>query len=117
MEAGGPSGEQLAVAVKRRLGRAAVAANTLGAIDVFLFLAFLVPVSGGQPDDVSRTIVINAIAGAVSLTLTLWLGFRWARREFAPVERWLRDERPATEADRKATLQVPLVNARVSALL
>jgi adenylate cyclase len=117
MEAGAPSGAQLAVAVKRRLRWVAVLANTLGAIDVFLFLAFLVPVSGGRPDDVSRVIVVNAIAGTAYLALTLWLGIRWANREFDPVVRWLRDERPATEADRKATLRVPLMTSRVSAVL
>ena len=117
MEAGVPSGAQLAAAVKRRLRWVAVLANTLGAIDVFLFLAFLVPVSGGRPDDVSQAIVLNAIAGTLYLALTLWLGIRWANREFDRVERWLCDERPATEADRKAALGIPLTVARVSAVL
>ena len=117
MEAGAPSGAQLAAAVRRRLRWVAVLANTLGAIDVFLFLAFLVPVSGGRPDDVSQAIVLNAIAGTLYLALTLWLGIRWANREFDRVERWLCDERPATEADRKAALGIPLTVARVSAVL
>ena len=117
MEAGAPSGAQLAAAVKRRLRWVAVLANTLGAIDVFLFLAFLVPVSGGRPEDVSQAIVLNAIAGSLYLALTLWLGTRWASREFDRVERWLCDERPATEADRKAALGIPLTVARVSAVL
>jgi adenylate cyclase len=117
MEAGAPSGAQLAVTLRRRLRWAAVLANTLGAIDVFLFLAFLVPVSGGRPNDVSQAVAINAVAGTAYLALTLWLGIRWANRQFAPVERWLREERPATEAERTATLQVPLMAARVSAVL
>jgi adenylate cyclase len=117
MEAGAPSGAQLADAVKPRLRWVAVLANTLGAGDVFLFLAFLVPVSGGRPDDVSQAIELNAVAGALYLGLTLWLGTRWASREFDRVERWLRDERPATEADREATLRIPLTIARVSAVL
>jgi adenylate cyclase len=117
MEAGALSGAQLAMAVKRRLRWVAVLANTLGAVDVFLFLAFLVPVSGGRPDDVSQAIELNAVAGALYLGLTLWLGTRWANREFDRVERWLRDERPATEADREATLRIPLTVARVSAVL
>jgi adenylate cyclase len=117
MEAGAPSGAQLAVAMRRRLRWAAVVANGLGAINVFLFLAFLVPVSGGRPADAGRTIAINAVAGAVYLALTLWLGIRWGTRDLAPVDRWLRAERPATEADRAATLRVPLITARVSAVL
>jgi adenylate cyclase len=92
-------------------------ANTLGAVDVFLFLAFLVPVSGGRPKDVNQAILLNAIAGTVYLALTLWIGFRWAERGFAPVEGWLHDERPATEAERKAALRVPFMTARVSAAL
>ena len=117
MEAGAPSGAQLAVAMRRRLRWVAVVANGLGAVNVFLFLAFLVPVSGGRPADAGRTIAINAVAGAVYLALTLWLGIRWGTRDLAPVARWLRDERPATEADRAATLRVPLISARVPAVL
>jgi adenylate cyclase len=114
MEPGSPSGAQLAETVRRRLRRAAVIANTLGAIDVFLFLAFLVPVSGGRTGNVN--IVVNGIAGALYLAFTLWLGTRTAERRLAPVERWLREERPATEAEREITLQVPFFNARISAL-
>jgi adenylate cyclase len=115
MGSGAPSGAELASTANRQLWWAAVIANTMGAIDVFLFLAFLVPVSGGRPDDVSATILINGVAGALYLTFTLWLGTLWARHRWEPIERWLAEERPATEAEREATLRQPFLNARVSA--
>ena len=115
MEPGAPSGAQLAETVRRRLRSAGILANSLGAIDVFLFLAFLVPISGGRTDNVNRLIVLNGIAGAAYLAFTLWLGTKRSNRQFAPVARWLREERPATEAEREATLRVPLMTAQISA--
>jgi adenylate cyclase len=117
MEAATRSGAELARNVERRLRFGAALANTLGAIDVFIFLAFLVPVSGGDPDDIVRGTVINAAVAVFYLLVTLVVGTRWARREFEPVRRWLREERPADHADRAAALRMPLVLARLSALL
>ena len=56
LQAGVPSGAQLAAAVKRRLRWVAVLANTLGAIDVFLFLASSCPCwAGGWPTSAGRS--------------------------------------------------------------
>jgi adenylate cyclase len=115
MEPGAPSGAELAETIRRRLRSAGVLANSLGAIDVFLFLAFLLPVSGGGTGIVNRTVVLNGIAGALYLAFTLWLGTKRANRKYAPVARWLSEERPPTEAEREATLRVPLMNAQISA--
>jgi adenylate cyclase len=110
------SGADLYEAHSRRLTRAAILANGLGAIDVFLFLAFLVPVSVDS-DETGTLIVRNAVASAVYLGVSLPLGVAWARRRAAPLRNWLRSGGPPAEAVREMALRQPLDFALVSAAL
>jgi adenylate cyclase len=116
MAAGAPSGANLAATVSRRLWWAAVLANGTGAVDIFLFLSFLLPISG-QPDDFGSVVVRNGIAGTFYLVFTLWIGSRLSLRAYAPIERWLAEERPATAAERDAVLRHPFVTSRISAVM
>ena len=74
MAAGAPSGIELAAAVRRRLRWAGLLANGWGGVDVFLFLVFLVPISGAKPGDFDDVILINTVAGAAFLAVPLWIG-------------------------------------------
>src|SRR5688500_18577900 len=95
----------------RRLPRAAVVANGLGGLLVFLLLSFLIPFapSGAQDD-----IPFNAVVGAAYLTIALVVGSRWGMRASAPVERWLASGRPPTSEERRVALGQPFRFAAIS---
>jgi adenylate cyclase len=101
-------GVELADAAARRLPRAAIVANTTGALDVFLFVTFLVPFSARRS---AAVVAVNAVAGTVYLLLTLWLGARASDRRYRRHTAWLREDRPASEAERDAILRQPLDGA------
>jgi adenylate cyclase len=117
MVAGSPSGAELAAAVRQRLTWAGILANACGAVDVFLFLVFLLPLAGSDPDGAGDIILVNAVAGAVYLVVTLAIGSRWSRALFLRATEWLRDERPASEIERDLVLRHPVDAARVSATM
>jgi adenylate cyclase len=83
---------------------AAVAANSLGGILMFLLLEFLVPL-GPAPDD--RDLVLNGIVAAIYLPLGLIIGNMWARRHGAALESWLAEDRPPTPEERSLVLSQP----------
>jgi adenylate cyclase len=99
-----PNGAELWRSTVRRVNRAAVAANCLGALVLFLLLGFLIPFAPDTPD---RQLPLNAAVGAVYLIVTLAIGIRWAARVHAPVERWLSEERPPTPEERRLVLAQP----------
>ncbi len=108
-------GHALQRMLTRRLSRAAVISNVVGATDVFVFLAFLTPLS--VPDDVASgpLILRNGIAAALYLAITLPLGGVWAYRRGGPIRRWLEEGGPADEGLRKLVLRQPLDFAITSA--
>ena len=61
----------------RRLTRAAVIANGVGGLLVFLLLAFLIPFA---PEGAQDDIPFNAAVGAAYLAIALGLGARWGMR-------------------------------------
>jgi adenylate cyclase len=95
----------------RRLGWAAVASNGLGGLVLFLLLAFLLPFA---PDGADREVPLNAAVGALYLAITLAIGQRWGTRMNARVERWLAEDRPPTEEERRVALAIPSRFAFVS---
>ena len=97
----------------RRLVWAAVIANGLGGLVLFLLLGFLVPFA---PDGADRELALNAAVGAVYLTLALVLGSRWGTRKSAPVKRWLLRGGPPTDTERDVALSQALRFAAISAV-
>ena len=95
----------------RRLGWAAVASNGLGGLVLFLLLGFLIPFA---PDGPERQVPLNAAVGLLYLALTLAIGNWWGRRMNAPVERWLVEDRPPTEEERRVALAIPAKFAFIS---
>jgi adenylate cyclase len=100
--------------ITRRLNWAAAASNGLGALVLFLLLGVLIPFA---PDGADRQLGLNAVVGAAYLVGALVFGARWGRQLNAPVERWLAEERPPTEEERRLALGIPERFAMVSGVL
>jgi adenylate cyclase len=95
----------------RRLAAVGRLANGAGAVIVFLFLGFLVPRSGASPD--TGLIVRDTVLFVIYMVVSLAAGHVWIQlRPFAMLDRWLREERPATDAERLRALRYPLIWAR-----
>jgi adenylate cyclase len=88
----------------RRLTWASIGANGTGALVLFLLLGFLVPFA---PEGADRQLGLNAALAAAYVVLTLTLGSLWGRRMSAPVERWLSEDRPPTDEERRLALGLP----------
>ena len=95
----------------RRLTWAGIASNGVGAVVLFLLLAFLIPFA---PLGAAGQVGLNAAVGAGYLVLTLVLGFHWGNRMNAPVERWLAEEREPTPEERRLALGLPTRLALIS---
>ena len=94
-----------------RLTWAAVAANCLGALVMFLLLGFLVPFA---PDGADRELMLNGIVAAIYLPAALFLGTRIARRRGSAVERWLEEGRAPTPRERGFVLGEPMKTVVIS---
>jgi adenylate cyclase len=88
----------------RRLTLASVGANVTGALVLFLLLGFLIPFA---PEGADRQLGLNAAVVVVYAALTLAVGSWWGRRMSAPVERWLSEDRPPTDEERRLALGIP----------
>jgi adenylate cyclase len=97
-------GAQLWASTVRRLTWAAIAANGLGGILVFLLLEFLVPLGAADEHD---NLILNGIVAAVYLPLGLVVGSVWAKRRASGVRRWLAEDRPPTPQERALVLAQP----------
>ena len=97
-------GAQLWRRTVNRLTWAAVVANGLGGLALFLLLGFLLPFAPDGPD---RQLALNAIVGAIYLPLALAVGVWFARRRGAAVGRWLEADRAPTDAERRLVLAQP----------
>ena len=99
--------------IDRGLTRAGAIANGLGAFDVFLFLAFLSPVTAPNGTR-TELIVANAVLGAVYLVITLTLGRAWVRRRSAPFRESARAGLPLSFVECEAVFRMPRRFALVS---
>jgi adenylate cyclase len=90
----------------RRLTAALVISNVAGAIDVFYFLAFLLPVPGG--DDPARMRLVNGIVLVPLIVLGVAIGKYVGLRIAQPVIDWLERGGPPTAASKRAALRQPL---------
>jgi adenylate cyclase len=97
----------------RRLTWAAVAANGLGGVALFLLLGLLVPFAPPVED---RELPLNAIVAAVYLPLALVLGNVWARRWASPLGRWLEEGGDPSRRERALALAEPSMFVLISAV-
>ena len=110
-ELGGAAGVELWRRTVGRLTWAAVAANCLGALVMFLLLGFLVPFA---PDGTDRELVLNGIVAAIYSPAALVLGTAIARRRGSFVERWIEAGRPPTTRERGLVLGEPMQTVYIS---
>lgn len=111
-----PAGLQLERTLTRRLSLAAVISNGLGALDVSIFLALLMPISLPAGVASGPLIVRNGIVTVVYLLATLAVGGIAAYRRGAPIREWLHSGAPADERIRQLVLRQPLDFALTSAV-
>src|SRR5215213_3817421 len=84
-------GAALAERSTRRMGVAAMVANAIGALDVFLLLFFVLPSPPGEVDTAR-----NLVAMAVYVPLSFVVGHVWANHLIRPTVEWLRKGRVPT---------------------
>jgi adenylate cyclase len=108
------SGAALSQQIRARLTRAAVISNSVGAAAALVF-GFLVPV---PVDSDAGLLQIRTLAAfVVYMPVALWVGIAWGRRLGAPLDRWLRADRPATDAEREYVLRQPVRLIGIAATL
>ena len=100
------TGAELSRRTTKRLTPAIVLSNVGGALDVFYFLAFLLPVQ--DEANPGRTRLINAAVLLVFLSVAVAVGCRTGVRIARPVTEWLESEQPPTDAVRRSVLRQPL---------
>jgi adenylate cyclase len=89
--------------------------NFAGAIDVFLFLWYVLPLP--TVDDAAHVKLVNAVAFAVSVVVTFGLAWLWSNAIAAPIADWLESGEPADEAMVRRVLRHPLRQLEVNALM
>jgi adenylate cyclase len=110
-----PSGEALVRRVALPLGAAILAANVVGALVVFAFLAWVLPLPDVPDEQQARR--TNAIALASGFVVAVPIAFAWGLVRLAPVRRWLAEAREPDAGEQLATLRFPLRLAVVQAAL
>jgi adenylate cyclase len=91
--------------LRRELVRAIIAANSLGAIVVLVFMGYVVPTSVGNDQQQLR---LNLLAFAVFLPAAVAFGIRRGIRLSAPARAWILAERAPDQRERAVTLRQPL---------
>ena len=111
----GPPNARAALAddVERRLDRVGFLANGLGALLVMVSLVFLFP-NNVDHDQYVTLLKVTVPIFIVYMAIALPLGRILAIRRGGLATDWLREDRPATDAERIAVLRHPLVFARVA---
>ena len=94
--------------------RAAIIANALGVADVFLFGAFLLPVSVGEDSDLPLLLGVNAALGLLVVAITFPLAASLGRRALHRNTAWLLAGRVPTDEERDAVLREPMTHAWIS---
>jgi adenylate cyclase len=109
------TGAELGRRTTRRLGPAIVLANIGGALVVFVFLLYLLPLPS-RPD-LERQRWLNTLVFAAYTVGSIVLGRWWGEVAARPVLRWLASERPPTDDERAAVLRQPLRQMRINATI
>ena len=106
MSASPHDGAALSQRTAQKLTRALVISNVAGALDVFYFLAFLLPVQGRIDPDRMR--LLNGIVFVPCLVIGVAVGKTVGVRIGRPVISWLESGEPPTAQARRAALRQPL---------
>ena len=110
------SGARLEREIQRRLIRATIVANAVGALVTFFAVGFLAPIA--TPHTLSWGLTfLNFVGAALYAAMALTLGIRVGNRRALHIRKWLRSGRTPNEHDREMVLSQPSYNARLSAVL
>jgi adenylate cyclase len=110
-----PSGEAIVRRVGLPLSAAILAANLIGALVVFAFLAWVLPLPDVPDEEGARR--TNAIALGIGFVAVVPVAFAWSLARLAPVRRWLEAGREPDRAEQLATLRFPMRLLVVQAVL
>ena len=110
-----PSGEAIVRRVGLPLSAAILAANVIGALVVFVFLAWVLPLPDVPDEEQARR--TNAIALAAGFVALVPIAFAWSLARVAPVRRWLAAGREPDRGEQLAMLRFPLRLVVVQAAL
>jgi len=94
---------------------AVLAANFVGAVVVFALVVWLLP--GPELPDRDTILLVNLVALSGYLALACVAGTVWGLGRWRATRAWLVSDREPTEAERRATLRVPLRQLHVSGVL
>jgi adenylate cyclase len=109
--------EHLLRVLKRVYAPAMTLSNVVGAGVVFVFLAYLLPVTEQHHGDPNAQRTLNTVAFVAYLALSLGIGNVWGTRVARELREWLESSRPAGPVDRDAALTLPLRQLRVHVAL
>jgi adenylate cyclase len=105
------TGNDAALRLLGRLGLALAAltllANLVPGIALFFYLQFTLPAASGTPDP-GRADTTMVLVFVVYVVLAVAAGSAGTFRAFAPVLRWIAEDRPATAAEQLAILRQPI---------
>ena len=118
-DAGAARGAALHLRLWRQLSAAIPAANMLGALLVFVFLAYVVPTPAvGNSDELVRLNQrLNLIAFVGAMPVLIWIGTLWSLRVNAPTRAWVVTGGSPGSVERDLALREPLRLATVDAVL
>ena len=100
--------------INRHLRVVLTGANVLGAVIVFVFLYWVVPVPNVRTDQLN---MVNAVAFLVALVVAMPLGAYLSLRLAQEHRDWLRSGRPWDARHRQLVLRFPLRQAKVEGVL
>ena len=105
---------QVSRAANRRLTVAMLTANTSGAVVVFVFTFFLLPLRSALADQQS---LANVLAFGLYVPFSVVVGKAWGGRISATMQQWLDSDGPPDDAIRADLLALPLQQTRVNATM
>lgn len=112
---GAARGAALYLRLRRQLRAAIPAANMLGALLVFVFLAYVVPTPTTRYSD--QLVRLNLIVFLGAMPVLICIGMVWSLRVNAPTRAWLIAGVSPGPAERELALREPLRLATVDAVL
>jgi adenylate cyclase len=106
-------GPELARRARWQAAAGMIGANVTGAFVVFAFARWILPLPAvAYRSDVERTEMLVFVA---YLAVTFPLATAWSIRRFAPIARWLSEDRPPTPEEQRLALEAPRKQVAVHA--
>jgi adenylate cyclase len=102
--------------VRRRFGYAIAGASAIGAVLVFVFVAFALPAPPGIHHQ-SRLLLVNAAVFVVASGLGFPFAWRWSLGRWRNCVAWAYARRAPTERELELTLRFPLSQQEVPAMM